>query len=158
MFVITVNHVVTAGDVFCAGKAYILVGHNGKMVSRIRRGTIDYMEAAKENIDIHTILLPSILWNGKVSFKSDNGQFPYLSRINRGALDNVEAAKPSIDIYSEFSVEVDSVGPWKGLHYIYLKADNGKYVGIKNRGGRHNMEASFNRRSNNTRFTLLEVN
>ena len=150
--------VVTADDVFCAGKAYILVGYNGKIVSRIRRGTIDYMEAAKDNIDVHTILLPSVLWNGKVSFKSDNGNFPYLSRINRGAVNNIEAAKPSIDIHSEFSVEVDSAGPWRGLHYIYLRADNGKYVGIENRRGRYNMEASFNRRSNKTRFMLLEIN
>jgi hypothetical protein len=147
-----------AGYIFDTDSIYVLLGNNGRFVSRIRRGSVDYMEAEKVSIDYFCLLRASILYNGKLSLKSDNGNNRYLSRINRGGVDNLEAAKPSIDVYSQFTVEVDiSDGIGKGANYIYLKADTGKYFGIKDRGGRNNLEASYDTQVPATRFTLLEV-
>ena len=133
------------------------MGENGQFVSRIRRGSVDFMEAEKTTIDYFCLLRASILYNGKVSFRSDNGNHKYLSRIFRSGVQNVEAAKDSIDIFSQFTVEVDPKGKWDGAAYLYLKADNDKYVGIQDRNGRHNLEASFTSQQDATRFTLLEV-
>ena len=116
------------------------------------------MEAEKTTIDYFCILRASILSNGKLSLMPDNGNYKYLSRITRGGVDNIEAAKDSIDIYSQFTVEIDLFhGKWDGATYIYLKADNDKYVGIQDRNGRNNLEASFTSHDDATRFTLLEV-
>ena len=116
------------------------------------------MEAEKVSIDYFCLLRASILYNGKLSLKSDNGNNNYLGRYTRGGVNNIEAVKVSIDIFSEFTVEVDiSDGIGKGANYIYLKADNDKYVGIKDRGGRNNLEASYDTQVPATRFTLLEV-
>jgi hypothetical protein len=147
-----------AGLIFGTDSIYILLGNNGRFVSRIRRGSVDYMEAEKVSIDYFCLLRASILYNGKLSLKSDNGNNRYLGRYTRGGVNNIEAVKVSIDIYSEFTVEVDiSDGIGKGANYIYLKADNDKYVGIKDRGGRNNLEASYDTQVPATRFTLLEV-
>ncbi|CAI8006528.1 hypothetical protein GBAR_LOCUS4767 [Geodia barretti] len=147
-----------AGLIFDTNSIYILLGNNGRFVSRIRRGTIDYMEAEKVSIDYFCLLRASILYNGKLSLKSDNGNNNYLGRYTRGGVNDIEAVKVSIDVYSQFTVEVDiSDGIGKGANYIYLKADNDKYVGIKDRSGRNNLEASYDTRVPATRFTLLEV-
>ena len=130
------------------------MGVNGRFVSRIRRGSVDYMEAKKQTIDLYTRLRASVLYNGKVSFRSDNGGHRYLSRVYRGGVHNVEAAKSSIDIYSEFAVDIVEDN---GVHFIYLKADNGKYVGIRVRGGRQNLEAIYNTKEAQTCFMLLEL-
>ena len=133
------------------------MGHNNKFVGRINRGPINYMEAVKESIDVQTRLRASVLLNGKVSFRADDGTHLYLSRIFRGGgLQYIEPAKSVLDVYCEFTVETESNGPWNGAHHVYLKADNGKYVGIVNRDGRNRMEASFSERSDETRFTVLQ--
>ena len=116
------------------------------------------MEAEKPSIDYFCLLRASLLYNGKLSLKSDNGNHKFLSRITRGGVNNIEAAKDSIDIYSQYTVEVDLFhGKWDGAAYIYLVADNGKYVGIKDRGGRNNLESSYDTRDDATRFTVLKV-
>ena len=137
-----------------AGKTYVLMGNNGRFVSRIRRGDVDFMEAEKQTIDLFTRLRASVLYNGKVSFRSDNGGHLYLSRYTRSGVQNVEAAKSAIDIHSEFSVDIVEEN---GVHFIYLKADNGLYVGIHIRGGRQNLEAIYNTKEGQTRFMLLEL-
>ena len=146
----------TAGGIFQPGKAYIFVGHNDKFVSRIDHVPINNMEAVKERIDVNTRLRASVLWNGKVLFRADDGKHMYLSRIDRGGVQHIEPAKSVLDVHCEFTVETESNGPWNGAHHVYLKADNGKYVGIANRNGRNNMEASFSGRNNETRFTVLQ--
>ena len=130
------------------------MGINGRFVSRIRRGSVDYMEAEKQTIDLYTRLQASVLYNGKVSFRSDNGGYKYLSRYSRGGVQDVEAAKSAIDIYSEFAVEIVKQN---GVHFIYLKADNGLYVGVRRRGGRNNIEAIYKTKIGLTRFMLLEL-
>ncbi|MDB9342229.1 hypothetical protein PN456_21750 [Nodularia spumigena CS-586/05] len=80
-----------------------LQADNGQYLSRIRRGDIDGIEAAKPQLDppftsFDLINLP----DGKIALKGDNGQ--YLSRIRRGDIDGIEAAKTEIDVFSQFKV------------------------------------------------------
>ena len=132
------------------------MAHNNKFVSRIGHGEISNMEAAKERIDKFTRLRASVLWNGKVSFRADDGHHMYLSRIDRGGVPHIEPAKSVLDQFCQFEVETKSNGPWEGAHYVYFKADTGNYVGIKERNGRQNMEASFSDRDEETRFVVLQ--
>jgi len=83
-----------------AGNSYVLLAHNGKFASRIRRGEIDYIEAEKSTIDVFCYFRASVLYNYKVSFKGDDGGWSFLSRINRDGHDNIEAAKPHILTYT----------------------------------------------------------
>ena len=144
-------------DVFKAGHTYVFLARNGKYVSRILRGEVDYIEAEKTSIDYFCLFRANILGDGKVAFKADDGNEDYLSRIYRYH-QNVEAAKKAIDIYSMFDVEVVTPGPWNGAHYVHLKADNGKYLGVVKRGSRQNIEAYYDSKCDeNTRFTVLEA-
>lgn len=120
-------------------------------------GSLNNMESIKDHIDKHTRLRATVMWNGKVSFKADDGEHQYLSRIHRGGVENIEPAKSVLDVHCEFAVETDSNGPWNGAHYVYLRADHGKYVGIFHRDGRENMEARYETREPATRFIVLEA-
>jgi hypothetical protein len=144
-------------DVFEAGQTYILLADNNLFVGRINRGSINTMEAVKQSIDPFTLLRASVLGNGKISLRADDGNQLYLSRITRNGIENIEAAKQAIDVFSEFAVEVDASGPWNGAHYVYLRADTGQFIGIVNRNGRNNIEASFSERTNAARFIVLEA-
>ena len=115
------------------------------------------MESVKTKLDVHTLLRATVLHNGKVAFRADNGYHKYLSRYTRKGVNNIEAVKPTIDIFSQFTVEVGRTRPWKGVHYIHLRADNGRYIGVRSRGGRYNLEATFGQQAAQTRFVLLEV-
>ena len=144
-------------DVFEAGRTYIFLANNGKYLSRIRRGEVDHIEAEKTAIDVFSRFRTSLLGNDKVAFKGDDGGWHYWSRIDRGA-QNIEAAKGAIDKFSEFEVEVATPGPWNRARYVYLKADNGKYLGIVQRGQRQNIEAHYDDKSNDcTRFVVMEA-
>ena len=145
-------------DVFKDGHAYILLANNDKFVSRILRGDISYIEAEKTSIDAFCLFRATTLGNGKVVLKADDGINAYLSRIDRSGQHNIEAAKEEIDTFCMFDVEANAPGKWNPARYVHIKADNGMYWGIRERGSRHNIEACFDYTSNEaTRFTVLEV-
>jgi hypothetical protein len=80
----------------------VLQADNGKYLSRIRRGTLDPIEAAKTQVDVFCMFTVTVLDNGKIALKADNGK--YLSRIRRGTIDPIEAAKSKIDYFCQFRV------------------------------------------------------
>ena len=131
-------------DVFEAGHTYIFLANNGKYVSRIRRGEVDHIEAEKTSMDLYCRFRTSVMGNGKVAFRGDDGDWHYLSRIDRGA-QNIEAAKGVVDKFSEFEVEVATPGPWNRARYVYLKADNGKSLGTVSDGSIISLLASSRR-------------
>ena len=135
-----------------AGATYAFKADNGKFLSRVRRGDIDYIEAAKDNVDVFSKFLCILLEFDKVAFQGDDGSWLYLSRIYRtDNTDNIMPAKPAIDNYSKFDYETDDTGN------VYLKADNGLYWTRVNRGGRDNIEAATKQRGSSNRFTAYEV-
>jgi F420-dependent methylenetetrahydromethanopterin dehydrogenase len=71
-------------------------------LSRIRRGSLDPIEAAKSNIDVFCQFTVTDLSNGQIALQADTGM--YLSRIRRGSLDPIEAAKSNIDVFCQFTL------------------------------------------------------
>jgi hypothetical protein len=84
------------------GQVIALRADNGMYLSRIRRGSLDPIEAAKGNIDTFCQFTVTVLGNGQIVLQADNGM--YLSRIRRGSLDPIEAAKGNIDIHCQFAL------------------------------------------------------
>jgi len=144
-------------DLISPGHSYVLLANNGKFLTRFQRNGIQYIEAEKGVIDIFCLFKASLLYNGRVALKSDNGRYQFLSRVTRSGQENVEATKPFIDRASQFLVEYDEDGQWDGTLGVYLKANNGKYLGIVTRGERNNIEAFYSQHTKNARFVLMEV-
>ena len=147
-------------SVFQAGHTYVILANNGKYLSRIRRGEIDYIEAEKVSIDWPSRFRASVLGDGKIALRANDGENNYLSRVYRGGLNNIEAAKTSIDVACEFQVEVDDSGvsQWNGAHYIYIKANDGKYWGIVDRGDQNGkIEANYESKNDASRFIVMEA-
>ncbi|XP_032800285.1 uncharacterized protein LOC116937331 [Petromyzon marinus] len=106
-----INNIEAIGDMFdekgsftvmrsASGGGKILIrDERGVYLSRIQRGEIDHIEAAKPIADIYCELEVFPVGLNKVALIADNGKF--LSRINRN-VDNIEAAKKARDIYCEF--------------------------------------------------------
>ena len=82
--------------VFQAGHTYVILANNGKYyLSRIRRGEIDYVEAEKVSIDWPSSFRASVIGDGKIALRANDGENDYLSRVYRSGLNNIEAAKTS---------------------------------------------------------------
>ena len=150
-------------DVFQANHTYVILANNGNYLNRIlgehERDHINYIEAAKPKIDLFCRFRASLLGEGTIALKADDGSSKYVTRFRRGEYNNIEAAKDAIDASCEFQVETDNTGPpnWNGARYVYLKADNGKYWGIVHRGRHYRIEANATRRNDETRFIVLEA-
>ena len=116
-------------DVFHAGHTNVILANNGKYLSRIHHSGVDYIEAEKVSIDWPSYFCASVLGDGKISLRANDEENNYVSRVNRSGLNNIEAAKTSIDVACEFQVKIDESGvsQWNGAHYIYIKANDGKY-------------------------------
>ena len=146
---------------FHAGHTFVILANNGKYLSRIHRRGVDFIEAEKESIDCYCRFRASVLGDGKIALRADDGAHNYLSRVCKIGLNNIEAAKTSIDEACEFlAVSDETVFPpqWNRAHYIYLKADNGKYLGIVDRGNQNGkIEANYNSKCEATRFIVLEA-
>jgi hypothetical protein len=84
------------------GQIIALRADTGMYLSRIRRGSLDPIEAAKGNPDIFCQFTVTVLANGQIALRADNGM--YLSRIRRGSLDPIEAAKGNLDVFCQFTL------------------------------------------------------
>lgn len=81
---------------------------DGRYLTRMHRGGIDYIEAAKYHRDVFC-KFEIYEVDGKIVFKADNGKF--LSRVYRDGEHNIEAEKWSIDPFTKFIVETGSLIP-----------------------------------------------
>ena len=86
-----------------SGGKLLLLGNNGKYLSRIHRGSIDFIDAAKSIPDAACLFVVYNQADGTVVLKATNGK--YLSRIHRGDFDYIEAAKSQIDSFCKFRLE-----------------------------------------------------
>ena len=84
------------------GNTIAIQADSGLYLSRIARGDLNPIEAAKGSIDPWSRFKVTILANGQIALQADSGL--YLSRIARGDLNPIEASKGSIDAYSQFKV------------------------------------------------------
>ena len=103
-----------------------LKADNGKYLSRINRGGVNYIEAAKASPDVYCEFKAIRVDENSYAFVGDNGK--YLSRVYRYGISAIEAAKSEIDVYSRFEVSL------LASDLVTLKADNGLYLSRINYG------------------------
>ena len=143
-------------DVFKVGKTYLILGSNNKFLSIIGRSGIpgdynhDYIEASKDQQDVFCRFAASPLYNGKIALASIRRK-TYIQL--RGEC--IQILPGDLNTAAQFEVEVGSPGPWPGARYVYLKAANGKYWGIGNKGNK--MMATFDTKEVATRLIVLSA-
>ena len=119
---------------------------NGKYLSRIWRGGVNYIEAAKTSPDVFCEFKAIRVDGNTFAFVGDNGR--HLSRIYRGGINGIESEKKEIDIYSQFEVSL------LDGDLVTLKADNGLYLSRINRGYRDPVEAAKSSADVYSQFTI----
>ena len=148
-------------DVFEAGQIYLILGNNNLFLSAINYGGTggeNYIQSIKSQQDGFCRFAVSILENGKVALRDFGGGGRYLQLNPGSGVNSIRPTSDVIDDSAQFEVEVGGPGPWKGAHYVYLKANNGKYWGIVNNGPvRDNIAADYAEREEATRLIVLEA-
>ena len=140
-------------NVFKAGQIYLILGNNNQFLSSIDDGGEDYLQAVKTKLDVFCRFAASEIENGTVALRGFEGEGKYL-QFNEG---NIRPTSEVIDKSAEFIVEVSSDGPWRGAHYVYLKAENGKYWGITDSPVPNNIAAIYDSREEATRMIVLDA-
>ena len=141
-------------NVFKAGQIYLILGNNNQFLSSIDQGgDDDYLQAVKTKQDSFCHFAASELENGTVALRGFEGEGKYL-QLNEG---NIRPTSEVIDKSAEFIVEVSSDGPWRGAHYIYLKAENGKYWGIADSPVPDNIAAIYDSQEEEARMIVLDA-
>ena len=99
----------------------------------------------------------SVLNNGKFAFRDFAGEGLYLQLNPGGGANSIRPTSEVIDDSAQFEVEVSSPGPWKGAHYVHLRAENGNYCGIVNTPVPNNIAADYEDAEEATRLIVLEA-
>jgi ribosomal silencing factor RsfS len=111
------------------GQVITLQADNGLYLSRIRRGDLDPIEAAKSTVDVFCQFTVNVLPNNQITLQADNSL--YLSRIRRGSLDPIEAAKSSVDVFCQFTITVvRDVFPKANTYYNLIARHSGKALDV----------------------------
>ena len=147
-------------DVFQPGHIYLMLGNNNHFLSRINYGGVggeNYIQSIKSQQDEFCRFAVSVLNNGNVAFRDFAGEGLYL-QLNPGhGVNSIRPTSVVIDDSGQFEVEVSRPGPWKGAHYVHLKAQNGKYCGIDNAPVANNIAADYEDAEETTRLIVLEA-
>ena len=120
-------------DVFQDGHIYLMLGNNNLFLSSISNVIGDvYTQSTKSQQDGFCHYEVRVLNNGKVTFRDLAGQGLYLQLNPGGGANSIRPTSLVIDDSAQFEVQESGTGPWKGAHYVYLRAANGNYTGIVN--------------------------
>ena len=84
----------------------LLKADSGKYLSRVYRGGISKIEAAKDDPDADSYFAVHNQPDGTVVLQANNGN--YMSVVNRGGIDFYEAEKSEIDVYCKLRFEFQS--------------------------------------------------
>lgn len=112
---------------------------------------LEVMTTSKNQQDVFCHFAASTLYNGKVALMNmAKGKYLQLS----GPYDYIQPTAVDINTAAQFEVEVSShtSATLTGAHFVYLKAENGKYWGI-NSGDR--VVATFTSKETATRLVVL---
>ena len=143
-------------NVFKAGQIYLFLGNNNLFLCSLHRvGGDVYLQSIASQQESLCRFAVSILESGKVAF-SFPGDRHYLQLNPGGGVNSIRPTSPVIDDSAQFEVEVAGPGPWDGAHYVYLKAENGKYWGIVQEPVQNNIAADYEDREEATRLIVLE--
>jgi hypothetical protein len=133
-------------DVFKAGRIYLISAKNKHFLCDSDNNTIIASALKPAN---SCRFIASIIENGKVSLQQQYAMGNYLYLRNTTIMSNAA----DIGVLAQFIVEVSSIGPWIGAHYVYLKADNGKYWGLND----IEIEATSSTKETINRMIVMEV-
>ena len=157
IFLFVIAAVFAEQDVFEAGHSYLILGNNNKFLSVINYGGVagvrDYIESIKNQQDTYCRFVASTLHNGKIALTSAPRKM-YL-RLRGGY---IQTTPHGLGTRAQFEVEVEdpiSEIHWPGAHYVYLKANNGKYLGIESNTNK--MVATYDTKETATRLIVLEA-
>ena len=140
-------------NVFKAGHIYLILGDNNQFLSAIDHGGENYLQADKTEQDEFCRFAASEIDNGTVALRGFDGEGNYL-QLNEGS---IRPTSHVIDASALFIVEVSSNGPWRGAHYVYLKAGNGKYWGLTGTPVPNNIAAIYDTQLEETRMIVLDA-
>ena len=132
-------------DVFKAGRIYFIIGKNKNFLCADE----SIIEASGKEPADSCRFIASIIENGKVSLQQEDAMGNYLCLHGDTIMSNATV----IDVLAQFIVEVSGSGPWIGTHYVYLKADNGKYWGLRD----SKIEATSCTKETVNRMIVMEV-
>ena len=146
-------------EVFQPGHIYLMLGNNNLFLSSIYYiGGGNYTQSIKTQQDEFCRYAVSVLDNGKVAFRDLAGEGVYLQLNSGGSLINsITPTSKVIDDSAQFEVEVSGPGPWKGAHYVHLKAQNGNYCGLTDALVEKNFAADYEDAERDTRLIVLEA-
>ena len=145
-------------EVFQPGHIYLILGNNNLFLSSIFYivgGS--FTQSIKTQQDEFCRYAVSVLDNGKVAFRDFAGEGLYLHLNNSFGVNSIRPTSEVIDDSAQFEVQESSPGPWKGAHYVYLKAANGNYSGIVNTPVENNIAADYVDAVEATRLIVLEA-
>ena len=147
-------------EVFQPGHIYLMLGNNNHFLSTINHGGVggaNFIQSLKTQQDGFCRFAVSVLNNGKVAFTDFAGGGLYLQLNPGGGVHSIRPTSAVIDGSAQFEVEVSGPGPWKGAHYVHLKAANGNYAGIVNTPVQNNIAADYKDAEEATRLIVLEA-
>ena len=147
----------TIHNVFEVGKTYLILGNNNKFLSIINyggtRGVNDYIESIKNQPDVFCRFVASTLYNGKIALRAvERNMYLQLHGVY------IQTIAGDLGTAAQLEVEVgDPISEtyWPGAHYVYLKADNGKYWGIESNSNK--MVATYDTKEIATRLIALSA-
>ena len=146
------NNDPTIQNVFEVGQAFLILGSNDKFLSVINYGGVagvnDYIESRKDKLDVFCRFVASTLYNGKIALRAVERKM-YLQL--RG--EYIQTITGDLSTAAQFEVEVEDETYGPEVHYIYLKADNGKYWGIESNS--YKMVATYDTKETATRLIVL---
>ena len=147
-------------EVFQSGHIYLMLGNNNLFLSSINYGGVggeNFIQSIKTQQDEFCRFAVSVLDNGKVAFRDFAGEGLYLQLNPGGGVNSIRPTSAVIDNSAQFEVQESSPGPWKGAHYVYLRAANGNYAGIVNTPVHSNIAADYVAAEKPTRLIVLEA-
>ena len=133
-------------DVFKAGQTYFILGKNKKFLC----ASGNTIKASGKKPADNCRFIASVIENGKVSLQQRDAMGNYVCLQG----DTIMSNAPAITVSAQFIVEVSSIGRWTGTHYVYLKAENGKYWG---QDSNDKIEATSCTKETVNRMIVMEV-
>ena len=144
-------------EVFEPGHIYLMLGNNNLFLSSINNAGQVFLQSIKTQQDEFCRFAVSVLNNGKVAFRDFAGQGLYLQLNPGGGANSIRPTSAVIDDSAQFEVQESGPGPWKGAHYVYLRAANGNYTGIVGFPVENNIAADYIGAVEATRLIVLEA-
>ena len=142
-------------DIFKAGRTYLILGSNDKFLCA-NNEYIKALEPLRERDFKPCYFIANILEEAKVSLRESTSGYLQLHERTNGD-DLIRSTATTINGSAQFTVEVTNSGLWIGARCVYLKAKNGKFLGITNTTDTNIVATYENTAETKACMTVLEI-